>query len=286
MRSSQRVFGVLFRVLPLLLLLRSQAWEIAGSSDARRAAGGCLSGAGRAAAAAALGATLGAVRDGAVRVLYERRLGEDDRSGLPSLIGVALGSVKALEKEETWSNARAVLFVGDAPLPPIVKDGVSRKTPPFDVPFLRLEARLHKIARSDLHDALPAALAFIEKHAPLVPFVTASSKPPTDRSALKEDAFDDEKKKYVLVACNDGADHCAGVAVARAVAADLFLNKKEDESGETRTEPAPLVTKDCVRRRLAAVSARHPEASPTRGTLKQVFNYLLDASKGRRADGG
>ena len=261
------------------------AWEIAGSSDARRAAGGCLSGAGRAAAAAALGATLGAVRDGAVRVLYERRF-EDDRSGLPSLIGVALGSVKALEKEETWSNARAVLFVGDAQLPPIVTDGVSRKTPPFDVPFLRLEARLHKIARSDLHDALPAALAFIEKHAPLVPFVTASSKPPTDRSALKEDAFDDEKKKYVLVACNDGADHCAGVAVARAVAADLFLNKKEDESGETRTEPAPLVTKDCVRRRLAAVSARHPEASPTRGTLKQVFNYLLDASKGRRADGG
>jgi hypothetical protein len=75
MRSSQRVFGVLFRVLPLLLLLRSQAWEIAGSSDARRAAGGCLSGAGRAAAAAALGATLGAVRDGAVRVLYERRPG-------------------------------------------------------------------------------------------------------------------------------------------------------------------------------------------------------------------
>jgi tRNA A64-2'-O-ribosylphosphate transferase len=102
---------------------------------------------------------------------------------------------------------------------------------------------------------------------------------------VKEDD-DDEEKKYVLVACNDGADHCAGVAVARAVAADLFLNKKEDECGETRTEPAPLVTKDCVRRRLAAVSARHPEASPTRGTLKQVFNYLLDASKGRRADGG
>ena len=161
------------------------AWEVAGSSDARRAAGGCLSGAGRAAAAAALGATLGAVRDGAVRVLYdERRLGEDDPNGLPSLIGVALGSVKALEKEETWLHARAVLFVGDAKLPPIVKDGVSRKTPPFDVPFLRLEARLHKIARSDFHDALPAALAFIEKHAPLVPFVTASSKPPTDRSAL------------------------------------------------------------------------------------------------------
>ena len=263
------------------------AWEIAGSSDARRAAGGCLSGAGRAAAAAALGATLGAVRDGAVRVLYDERVNfEDDRSGLPSLIGVALGSVKALEKEETWSNARAVLFVGDAPLPPIVKDGVSRKTPPFDVPFLRLEARLHKIARSDFHDALPAALAFIEKHAPLVPFVTPSSKPTDGSLTVKEDAFDDEKKKYVLVACNDGADHCAGVAVARAVAADLFLNKKEDESGETRTEPAPLVTKDCVRRRLAAVSARHPEASPTRGTLKQVFNYLLDASKGRRADGG
>ena len=255
------------------------AWEIAGSSDARRAAGGCLSGAGRAAAAAALGATLGAVRDGAVRVLYERRFEDEDdpsssssSSGLPSvyLRGIALGSVKALEKEETWWRARAVLFVGDAELPPIIADGVSKKTPPFDAPFLRLDARAHKTARSDLFDALPEALAFIEKHAP-----------------FKEDD-DDDDEKYVLVACNDGADHCAGVAVARAVAAELFLKNKitDDESGETRKEPAPLVTKDCVRRRLAAVSARHPEASPTRGTLKQVFNYLLDASKGRRADGG
>jgi len=36
------------------------------------------------------------------------------------------------------------------------------------------------------------------------------------------------------------------------------------------------VTKDSVRQRLGDVSARHPEARPSRGTLKQVYNFLIN----------
>ena len=282
-------------------------WRLAGSSDARRAAGGCLSGAGRAAAAAALGAALGAVEDGAVRVLFsdddERHDDErhdddddDDDAAFVSLRGVALGSAAALSRPETWRRARAILFVGDAELPACVVEGVASRTPPYaDTPFLRVPARLFKTARAELAAALPAALAFLEKHAR----APRRAVPAFDRtrdaatSSIDEtrvDATDDaptNRKDYVLIACNDGADHCVGVAVARAVAAEL-APRRSRTTGKERD--APPVTKDSVRRRLAAVAARHPEASPTRGTLKQVFNYLLDASKRGRdrgeTDGG
>ena len=244
-------------------------WRLAGSSDARRAAGGCLSGAARVAAAAALGAApLGAVDEGAVRALFAKDDSFDDGdAAVRSLRGIALGSVKALARSETWARARAVLVVGDAELPTRVAEGVSSHTPPYDAPFLRLPARLAKSARAELADALPRALAFLEAHA----------------CALEAEA---SSKDYVLVACNDGVDHCVGVAVARAVAAELSPRETDARGGgvcdDSSTRQAPPVTKDSVRRRLAAVAARHPEASPTRGTMKQVFNYLLDVSKGRR----
>ena len=282
-------------------------WRLAGSSDARRAAGGCLSGAGRAAAAAALGAALGAVEDGAVRVLFsdddERHDDErhdddddDDDAAFVSLRGVALGSAAALSRPETWRRARAILFVGDAELPACVVEGVASRTPPYaDTPFLRVPARLFKTARAELAAALPAALAFLEKHARAprraVPAFDRTRDAATSSiDGTRVDATDDaptNSKDYVLIACNDGADHCVGVAVARAVAAEL-APRRSRTTGKERD--APPVTKDSVRRRLAAVAARHPEASPTRGTLKQVFNYLLDASKRGRdrgeTDGG
>ena len=291
-------------------------WRLAGSSDARRAAGGCLSGAGRAAAAAALGAALGAVEDGAVRVLFsdddERHDDErhddkrhddddddDDDDAFVSLRGVALGSVAALSRPETWRRARAILFVGDAELPACVAEGVASRTPPYaDTPFLRVPARLFKTARAELAAALPAALAFVEKHARAprraVPAFDRTRDAATSSiDGTRVDATDDgwtnsrNRKDYVLIACNDGVDHCVGVAVARAVAAEL-APRRSRTTGKERD--APPVTKDSVRRRLAAVAARHPEASPTRGTLKQVFNYLLDASKRgrerRETDGG
>ena len=284
-------------------------WRLAGSSDARRAAGGCLSGAGRA-AAAALGAALGAVEDSAVRVLFsddDERLfrvdderhdddDDDDDAAFVSLRGVALGSAAALSRPETWRRARAILFVGDAELPACVVEGVASRTPPYaDTPFLRVPARLFKTARAELAAALPAALAFLEKHARAprraVPAFDRTRDAATSSiDGTRVDATDDaptNSKDYVLIACNDGADHCVGVAVARAVAAEL-APRRSRTTGKERD--APPVTKDSVRRRLAAVAARHPEASPTRGTLKQVFNYLLDASKRGRdrgeTDGG
>ena len=142
---------------------------------------------------------------------------------------------------------------------------------------------------------LPAALAFLEKHARAprraVPAFDRTRDAATSSiDGTRVDATDDaptNSKDYVLIACNDGADHCVGVAVARAVAAEL-APRRSRTTGKERD--APPVTKDSVRRRLAAVAARHPEASPTRGTLKQVFNYLLDASKRGRdrgeTDGG
>jgi tRNA A64-2'-O-ribosylphosphate transferase len=45
------------------------------------------------------------------------------------------------------------------------------------------------------------------------------------------------------------------------------------------------VSKDAVRIRLAAVSARFPAARPTRGSLKQVYNFFVDAAGGRRPGG-
>jgi tRNA A64-2'-O-ribosylphosphate transferase len=48
---------------------------------------------------------------------------------------------------------------------------------------------------------------------------------------------------------------------------------------------AATISKDAVRVHLAAVSARFPAARPTRGSLKQVFNFFVDAAGGRRPGG-
>lgn len=40
--------------------------------------------------------------------------------------------------------------------------------------------------------------------------------------------------------------------------------------------PAQHVTKHSVRQQLAFVSAAYPDARPTRGMLKQVFNFFED----------
>jgi tRNA A64-2'-O-ribosylphosphate transferase len=65
----------------------------------------------------------------------------------------------------------------------------------------------------------------------------------------------------LCITCDDGVDH----SVAVAVAASMTL---------TREDPS-TATKDDVRRRLALVSQTHPDARPTRGSLKQVYNYLI-----------
>jgi hypothetical protein len=64
-----------------------------------------------------------------------------------------------------------------------------------------------------------------------------------------------------------------GVVVAWLLATQKRVYEKSQK--ETRgLSFKESITKDSVRRALAVVSAQHPEASPSRGTLKQVFNYL------------
>ena len=212
-------------------------WQVAGSSDARRAADGCLSLEARAAAAASTGVPLGAVQYGATRTL----------GGDSQLKGLALGSVKSLSLNETWESHRAVLYVGDhrAAFPESFFDTASDDTKEisFPAPFLHVPMRSVKVARNDVADGLKVALQFIDDH-----------------------SLDNSSENDLLIVCNDGADHCVGVVVA-------FL---------TRVTGSKLVTKDCVRRNLAVVSAQNPEASPSRGTLKQVFNFLLQVQREAR----
>jgi hypothetical protein len=52
-------------------------------------------------------------------------------------------------------------------------------------------------------------------------------------------------------------------------------NGSEDGSEDGSVDLPPPVSKDLVRQRLADVSSLHPEARPSRGTLKQVYNFLL-----------
>jgi tRNA A64-2'-O-ribosylphosphate transferase len=46
------------------------------------------------------------------------------------------------------------------------------------------------------------------------------------------------------------------------------------------------VSKEAVRKCLAEVSRQHPESRPSRGTLKQVFNFLFAGDGGGGGGGG
>ena len=109
--------------------------------------------------------------------------------------------------------------------------------------FRHVRMRKAKVARLDVAAGLPAALAVLEE-------------------ARRGGAA------ATLVACEDGTDHCVGVAVARLC---------------ERFATDVVATKADVRKALAEVAARHPEAAPTRGTLKQVFHHL---TRGREGEEG
>ena len=102
--------------------------------------------------------------------------------------------------------------------------------------FLHVPVKKAKVSRLDLLNSLPRCLKFIRE----------TMKTPGAR---------------LCVTCDDGVDH----AVAVAVAASIAMTSEEDSSD---------VTKDLVRQRLAVVARTHPDAQPTRGSLKQVYNYF------------
>jgi tRNA A64-2'-O-ribosylphosphate transferase len=242
-----------------------------GSADlSNLAARGCLSPAARAEASARVAAEGGgALDEGGVRWLAEGRgevrgadpgaeMGADSSAvSRSALRGVALGSAAALARPETWDAFDAVLYCGDEP--PTISPGFESNPTGGDrdgdvgVAAAYPKPYLH-VARTDVSDGLPAALAFL-------------------RARLGDETG--APRGRVLVACGDGVDHCVGVAVARLISEDARAGS--NPAGVVAAAP---VTKDEVRRRLAEVSARHPDAMPSRGTLKQVYNYLLHASKG------
>jgi len=162
-------------------------------------------------------------------------------------------------------------------------DPPSLPLPSLPKPYLHVPMRAVKVARADVANGLPRALAFIREHT--------------------------QGHRRVLIACGDGVDRCVGVAVAylvqsaaddnttattaSATAAD-DENGRENGSGNGRENGSgdefecgsgdtlpPPVSKELVRQRLADVSSHHPEARPSRGTLKQVFNYLLTEQQRR-----
>ena len=197
---------------------------------------------------------------------------EDSGDEDSPLRGIALGSASALADPATVARFDAALYVGDA-APSVVfgatppsraeaeassrrndssEPSSSSSPPPPPSPsrafgslrfFRHVRMRKAKVARLDVAAGLPAALAFLEE-------------------ARRGGAA------ATLVACEDGTDHCVGVAVARLC---------------ERFATDVVATKADVRKALAEVAARHPEAAPTRGTLKQVFHHL---TRGREGEEG
>ena len=196
---------------------------------------------------------------------------EDSGDEDSPLRGIALGSASALADPATVARFDAALYVGDA-APSVVfgatppsraeaeassrrndssEPSSSSSPPPPPSPsrafgslrFFRHAHAKAKVARLDVAAGLTAALACLEE-------------------ARRGGAA------ATLVACEDGTDHCVGVAVARLC---------------ERFATDVVATKADVRKALAEVAARHPEAAPTRGTLKQVFHHL---TRGREGEEG
>merc|ERR1712008_627737 len=80
--------------------------------------------------------------------------------------------------------------------------------------------------------------------------------------------------RRVLVCCEDALERSVCVTVA------ILLCHYPESCNANHiltfvpqvSIPNPL-TKDCLRQCLRLVAVNHPQAQPTRGMLKQVFNY-------------
>ena len=132
-----------------------------------------------------------------------------------ALRGVALGSAAALARPETWDAFDAVLYCGDEPptiSPGFESTGGDRNgdvgvAAAYPKPYLHVRMRSVKVARTDVSDGLPAALAFL-------------------RARLGDETG--APRGRVLVACGDGVDHCVGVAVARLISEDARAGSNPD----------------------------------------------------------
>ena len=59
---------------------------------------------------------------------------------------------------------------------------------------------------------------------------------------------------------------------------ECMLRQIKQQQGQQQLElPAGSVSRDDIRRALAFVSACYPHARPSRGSLRQVYNFLLQS---------
>ena len=91
--------------------------------------------------------------------------------------------------------------------------------------------------------------------------------------------------KRVLIHCDDGLDACVCVAIC------VALRRDAAEAGEAPGAPqgGGRVSKDAIRAKLGLLSRAYPTARPSRGSLKQVFNFfnpphVLNKQQLRRAE--
>ena len=59
---------------------------------------------------------------------------------------------------------------------------------------------------------------------------------------------------------------------------DIIRRQSKQQQGQQRSEgSAGIVGREDIRRALASVSASYPHARPSRGSLRQVYNFLLQS---------
>eukprot|EP00873_Tetraselmis_striata_P021935 jgi/Tetstr1/442199/TSEL_030347.t2 len=189
--------------------------------------------------------------------------GKASRCGKPWPIGssgILLGSHACGRPPAAWATADAVLNCGVRQHAGM--EGEGRDVPPGApggaalhryrwLPVQSTKRERHSLARQ-----LPAALGFLGAHLGL--------------------------GRRVLVHCGDGFDVCVAVAVAALLSGlggpgGLQVASAERGTsldGAAQQSAPPRVTKDEVRRQLAAVCRFYPLARPSRGMLKQVYSHF------------
>ena len=161
---------------------------------------------------------------------------------------ISLASFAALQRGPAlWSHVDAALLLCDGCPEAAAEEATSLLRPELNQVLCLRVLRAHGSAgvakRDSLLVALPAALAFAD-------------------ASLRAG-------RRLLVACADGCERSPAAAVA--LLAALFVEK--DGALQLLDGPPAAACKQALSRWLAAVSADHPEARPTRGLLKQAFQF-------------
>ena len=119
------------------------------------------------------------------------------------------------------------------------------KTPPSTAgcSFTHVVARKVKLDRAALERAVPYALEHIF-------------------AALRG-------TKRTCITCDDGIDHAVAIAVAASLANDIHSVGRD------------IVDKDAIRARLHRIAQSHPDARPSRGSLKQIYAALNAIARAR-----